>query len=571
MLTNALKKIDDQFELEHVGSSLLNELAKGLYQPESVIREYIQNAIDAHRLWEIETGNRPGYPIQVEYRGNGISILDYGIGMDLEEVRNVKSVAVSRKQNVDPELGLTGHKGVGIWAGLSFFEVLTLRTTKQGSDKGYQIILRFKNILEAIDEKTDIGKALNPNYEIHEFNENVEEHYTDITLSNPTQSADWFMNSDKVRDAIKRICPCKIDPNFVFHDEVENWYAENGFDNFSISLDGSPVYRDYVGNVDNFTYETFTIADKPVAKIWYAVTKKKMMKPSKDELIGFRIAQNGFVIGGTNPYSPKNLPNFESLSIGQYPYWYVGEIHVVSSELRPNLARNDFKESEIRRKFVQKIRKWYDELAVQGMILGQKRNRLNKYFEYQQTIKQIVTKGAPVVLDQTDKNKLIGIRTSLLKDEDLADEDKRGKSPKSAAPIDACRDKEVRSQRKALLTDINRMLSDSTETNIGKQIVIVDSEQEEDVKQVGTDDEKAASSKLSDRQEEKKPPPPSYVPRSFWDNEDDETEQPKQIAVEVVLSLLEEILREEFADDQALQTRIVDKLQTRINLVETNG
>ena len=47
MPIDTLKKIDDKFKIEHVGSSLLNELAKGLYQPESVIREYIQNAIDA--------------------------------------------------------------------------------------------------------------------------------------------------------------------------------------------------------------------------------------------------------------------------------------------------------------------------------------------------------------------------------------------------------------------------------------------------------------------------------------------------------------------------------------------
>ena len=58
----SLKRISDEFQIQHVGSSLLNELAKGLYIPETVLREYTQNAIDAHRLWEVETGYKPETP-----------------------------------------------------------------------------------------------------------------------------------------------------------------------------------------------------------------------------------------------------------------------------------------------------------------------------------------------------------------------------------------------------------------------------------------------------------------------------------------------------------------------------
>lgn len=574
---STLKRVNDEFKIEHVGSSLLNELAKGLYRPEAVLREYIQNAIDAHRLWEIETGSKPEFPIQLEFRGNGISILDYGIGMDEKEIRNVKSVAVSTKQNFETELGLTGHKGVGIWAGLSFFETLILRTSKMGDDKGFQITLHFKNILDSIDENTDIGTALNPNYEIYEYIEEMDEHYTDVTLENPTNSAEWFLNSNEVGDAIKRICPCKIHPNFVFQQEVENWYDQHQFDAFDITLDGEPVYRDYVGAVGDFTEETITINDMPVAQVWYAVSKKAMMKPVLGQLVGFRVIQNGFVIGGVNPYSSKNLPGFEPLSIGQYPDWYVGEIHVISPELRPDLARADFKESEIRRKFVQKIRKWYDYLAVQSMILGQKRKRLKSYSEFEKTIKTMVSSGekAPFTLGDKDRKTLIRMRTALLEDEKISKQDKRTKSPKSAAPIDACRDKEVRNLRKVLLADIKRLLPHALNVENKQQTIEHLSVEESD--KTPSKDKSPGDESSKSRIDAKIPsqtPSSSYIPTSFWqdiEQEDETTEPPKQVSIEVIFSLLEEILREEISEYPDIQKVIVDKLQTRITSVAING
>ena len=365
------KKLNDQFGIEDVGSSLLNELAEGLYTREAVLREYIQNAVDAHRLWERETGERPTEPIQVELRPNSISILDRGIGMNEQEARNVKAVAVSPKRTGQVSVELTGHKGVGIWAGLSFFESLTLRTSRKGHVKGYQIDLRFRRILEAIDEKTHIGNALNPNYEIFEFTEEIDAHYTDVTLTGPVKDREWFLDATEIGKAIRETCPCQVSPNFVFHDEVSNWLEQHGFDTFPITLNRSRMYREYSSAVELFSTETLTVDDKPVAEVWYATSKKKMLKPAKDELIGFRIVQTGFVIGSKNPYSAKTLQGFPgALQVGEYPDWYVGEIHVVMPDLYPNLPRNDFEEtSESRRKLVQRIRKWYDERDVACRIL----------------------------------------------------------------------------------------------------------------------------------------------------------------------------------------------------------
>ena len=98
--SNKYRRVPDKFSIKDVGSTLLNHLAKGLYPADEVIREYIQNAIDAHRLWRKRYRSEPDGPIQVEIRGDQLSFLDYGIGMNEDEIRGVKSIAVTTKVDV---------------------------------------------------------------------------------------------------------------------------------------------------------------------------------------------------------------------------------------------------------------------------------------------------------------------------------------------------------------------------------------------------------------------------------------------------------------------------------------
>jgi hypothetical protein len=101
------------------------------------------------------------------------------------------------------------------------------------------------------------------------------------------------------------------------------------------------------------------------------------------------------------------MAGFDELSVGQYPNWFVGEIHVTSSALRPNLPRTDFEESEIKRKFVQKIRKWYDERDVFCRVLSQRRDRLDTYNNYKNLIEEFKVKGAPLVMSEEDKSNVV--------------------------------------------------------------------------------------------------------------------------------------------------------------------
>lgn len=247
MRSDFVDQIKDEFTLADVGSSLLQDLAKGLYQHDEVIREYVQNAVDAHRLWKHEMNCPLEGPIQIEIRDNLLSIMDYGIGMDEAEIRRVKSIAVSNKRDAD--IHLTGHKGVGIWAGLSYFQRLSVFTTKRGNDSAYELIIEFKKIVDSISDSSDIGAVLNPNYRINRYKADVEDHKTTVTLEGPTsESSSFFLDKAQVAKAVRRICPCELDENLFFYDKLMAWYQQHGIELFPIFVDGDAIYRSYPGD-----------------------------------------------------------------------------------------------------------------------------------------------------------------------------------------------------------------------------------------------------------------------------------------------------------------------------------
>jgi Histidine kinase-, DNA gyrase B-, and HSP90-like ATPase len=433
------RRVPDQFSIKDVGSKLLDHLAKGLYPADEVLREYIQNAVDAHRIWLHDYHTEPEGPIQVEVRGDRLSILDYGIGMNEEEVRKVKSIAVTGK--IDTDIPLTGHKGVGIWAGLSYFERLILETSRRGSTSGYRLTIYFKRIVNSIDDRYDIGEVMENNYFIDEFDEDYDEHYTSITLENPTRSYDWFTDASKVMDAIRRICPCEINPNFVFSDKVMEWYEQHNLEMFPIVVEGLPVFRLYPSSVEHFKVKPITVNDVVVAQCWYAVNKQNgRLKSTNDELTAFRMIQKGFTLGGENPYSDSKLPGYKQLTLGSAHYleWHVGEIHIISDNLLPNLQRNQLEESEEARLFIHKLRDFYLFIEDQGRSLAQKRNAeeklaedvkktLNAYKEYEARINGVLNRAPVVELTQEEINILISIQNILISHDKFADSIVEGK------------------------------------------------------------------------------------------------------------------------------------------------
>lgn len=567
-----LQAIDDQFSLEDVGSTLLEDLAKGLYEPDEVIREYIQNAVDAHRLYLNLTGSQPDGSIQIEMRENIINIMDYGIGMDFEEIKRVKSIAVSRKRSAD--IRLTGHKGVGIWAGLSFFENLRIYSTARGSNRGYELRIDFNGIVQGINDERNIGEVLNPNYSIEEYEEDEGEHYTIVTLENPVRSPEWFSDEDKIREAIRRICPCQIDPTFVYSGEVNNWYQKHGFETFPIQLNGQTIYRLFPSAVEKFEESSITINDQEVAYYWRAVHKDNgKISPNQGQIVGFNLIQDGFILGRSNPYSTNDDKSYEPIKLVQnYLNWYIGEIHIVDSGLRPNLRRNAFEESEDTRRFVKQLRIWYEDLDRSTRVLSYFRTRMKKYNEIEGFITRL-SKTPMLWEDENDARKLLSYEADLQDDENIAQQSRsRRADNKSVHPHDkeALSSKELRTQRKRLLLQISDLrkregVSKFPVERTQSEIYSENPTPGSDLSDEETESTHFSSPTLNSLAVDESDAYPWTDTDKDVANEDPD----KNTLLEIAISLLEHILSEENLP-QNIQTSIVKKLRERLLVVVGN-
>ena len=131
--------IPDEFTIDDIGARLLANLARGIYNHEAVLREYVQNACDAYT----ELPVFPDYPtINIRVvSADTITIQDNGIGMGERRVKECKKIAVSPKTAFHREL--TGFRGIGIWAGFQACNRLEIETTTAGVPLRYRLRIDF--------------------------------------------------------------------------------------------------------------------------------------------------------------------------------------------------------------------------------------------------------------------------------------------------------------------------------------------------------------------------------------------------------------------------------------------
>ncbi len=86
-------QLDDEFTIDDIGARLLENLARGMYTHEGVLREYVQNACDSYQ--ELDTlPENPTINVRILDKST-ISIQDNGIGMDEAAIKACKKIAVS--------------------------------------------------------------------------------------------------------------------------------------------------------------------------------------------------------------------------------------------------------------------------------------------------------------------------------------------------------------------------------------------------------------------------------------------------------------------------------------------
>ena len=332
------------FKGEDIGVGLLESITTGLYRsPFDVLREYISN--------EIDNDPEPSFvEVAVTPASKTVTIRGDGPGMDWERFRSAVRVGISLK---DP-LQDIGFRGIGIWAGVAAAETLRVATKSSGDPDEYELVVNCAKLRSYFQSggvrNKPLIEALNDcaGFKRRRMNRSPG---TEVALEGVIESFNPLLDSDEVRGYLTRECPVIFERGFTHADAVNRYLRKEvpGYRSTRILLDGTPIRGLHVE--PDTQQPIFGMLEVPGGKPRHALATYWMCHPKsagrpeegKGYDRGLRIRVRNFVV-----VQPENLLAELSTrglkSLHLYNYW-VGEIHAIHPELRPNSERNDLENS----------------------------------------------------------------------------------------------------------------------------------------------------------------------------------------------------------------------------------
>lgn len=364
-------KLKDEFEIDDIGGRLLANLAKGIYNHEAVLREYVQNAADAYQQLHASGVVQAQPRISITIEGSSLSIHDNGVGMSKKGIREAKKIAVSPKANAN----LTGFRGIGIWAGFQACDRLEIVTTRKGDTSRYRLSIDFKDISKNVDQDINIKQLLDNRFRLEEAAAGSDEHYTLVTLHGIHAEYAGLLKLQELQRIVSLTLPCRIDPNFKYRTELEKFvHPADGYQEFHIFVGNDEVFKAFPAEIREPQFETLKEGSLEIAKVWWA-SGKSALKTSSNQFRSFRLRVRNFAVGRVGIYDDEDGLQFGimgdmTLKNSRRLDWFVGEIHVTNDQIVPDTPRNQLELDALSRAGVAKIRAFYSHRIAEAGALA---------------------------------------------------------------------------------------------------------------------------------------------------------------------------------------------------------
>jgi len=365
--------LPDELDWDDVGGRLLANIARGMYPPQGVLREYAQNAADAYK--DLATPSEE-HKIIITPTKNSLSIQDFGVGMDDKGIREAKKIAVSNKSDYDDRVGF---RGIGIWAGLPACKKLIVDSTTEGHPYRYRLIFDFEDIMRHVDDNINIKVLVDPRYSIERHAAEKNEHYTRVTLEGITDGYKQLLDVAELKRIASQVLPAAVDPGFQHHADLmkmlETWptYCEcHIFVQTPTGLE--EVFRKFPEDDIESPEEKILLSDEGVelARAWFCRTKKTSLRNVTPTAVrGFPLRVKNFAVGEVNMFSAEqgysyNIHEHQELKTASRLTWFCGEIHVTNNDIKPNTPRDDLEREQAARLFIEQLRGFYKDRIVEA-------------------------------------------------------------------------------------------------------------------------------------------------------------------------------------------------------------
>jgi hypothetical protein len=365
--------IEDELEWDDVGGRLLANIARGMYSHQGVLREYVQNAVDAYKALGLPSDE---HKVVITPGKTSLSIQDFGIGMDDKGIREAKKIAVSNKGAFDDRVGF---RGIGIWAGLPACKTLIVDSTKAGVPFRFRLIFDFAGIMQHLDDNINIKVLVDPRYRIERHVAEKDEHYTRVTLEDITNGYKQLLDVAELKRIASQVLPSALDPTFQHCSDlraiVENW---PGYHECHILVNTNAgqeeAFRKFPEDDVELPTERILHSDDGVelARAWYCRTKKTSLRDVEPPAQrGFQLRVKNFAVGEVNLFSAEqgygyNIHDFQELKTASRLAWFCGEIQITNNDIKPNTPRDDLEREQAARLFIEKLRGFYKDRIVEA-------------------------------------------------------------------------------------------------------------------------------------------------------------------------------------------------------------
>jgi hypothetical protein len=337
---------------EHVGAGLLESVSSGMYpRVYDILREYIQNAIDAHAK-----------DVYVTVSKQEITIEDNGDGMDVLGLDEARKLGVSGK----PGTGKVGFRGIGVYSSFSMCESVEI-TSKQGTSRTANV-LRFAHakiraetsasssgtrhapaLIDALQRHTEIRPA-----KVLPERRSKGKSFTLVRLIRPDARL-WSRLDEQHEVERYLMSSVPLDfpvTGFPYADEIREAIADwvkpplnlirvhYRFSNGASRVYTQPPVADVlppIGRVLKGKSKT------PVAFLWTSINREREQLKAVNAR-GLQLRFRGFGIGD------RTLPKGFGWTRGHGTLyeWLTGEVYVLDQTLTPTVDRATFAESDRR-------------------------------------------------------------------------------------------------------------------------------------------------------------------------------------------------------------------------------
>ncbi len=361
------------------GVNIVEIVTSGLYPNAlDIFREYIQNSTDA-----IDDAVRAGIlregdgqiEIAIDENARRITIADNGIGISAARdfVRIMSNIGNSDKTLHSDR----GFRGIGRLGGLAYCKTLVFSTKVAGEKKISTLTIDAEKLRETFfsSNKYLAEQVLSASMTFDACDsDDINKHFFRVEMFDVTNSD--LLNVDEVRNYLSFVAPVAYDDKFPFRKKIYAHADALGFtiteykiivNDKSLSKEYEATFQTRMGTdkIFDVAFKDFYDADgNLIAWSWIGLsTFKGVINPTKknpNRMRYIRLRQKNIQIGDEKVFQNQNRNLF---SEDRGVTYFIGEVHAVDPNLRPNSRRDYFEENDAYKTLEDALKKYFAELT----------------------------------------------------------------------------------------------------------------------------------------------------------------------------------------------------------------